>query len=379
MNEKFTINFEDQKEIKCGYFPLCSGCRKQKDLFKHEKHTLLEETFKRKIPFIVDDVVGWRHKAKLAIGKEANELKIGLYQENSHKIVNIPDCPLHTNHLNPVLNEVYSCVQKTKISIYSEKTFQGILRYVQLVEENETGKISLTFVVNADLEEIKNHPFFQELESTLKNKLVNLWLNEKKTQDNSIFGAKWLKLRGNTYHVQKILNRPFAFHPAAFCQVHLKQYENVLKKIRSYCVNKPVVLELYAGVGTIGKNMIDLARSIDCFESNPFAKECFEESQKMKFDENIQFFPKPAEEFEEKGYTLAILDPPRKGLSSKVLEKLLNLKTIEEMILLYCDADSFIKDVKIFEKNGFLLEEIETYLFFPGSDHIEVLGRIKRI
>ena len=78
MNEKQTRKSTIQETINCNYFPECSGCKKQTELFKHDKHLKLEQDLKLKIPFIVDTVTRWRHRVKMAVGgSPLYPLKIG--------------------------------------------------------------------------------------------------------------------------------------------------------------------------------------------------------------------------------------------------------------------------------------------------------------
>ena len=66
-------------------------------------------------------------------------------------------------------------------------------------------------------------------------------------------------------------------------------------------------------------------------------------------------------------------------IQNDLIKKIGKMNTLKQLILLYCDSESFIKDKKEFQKMGFDLCTVETYLFFPGTDHIEVLAELKRI
>lgn len=371
------------KCIKCTHFPSCSGCSVQKELenlpkWKEFKAALKE--FEGEIPLIVDQVVHYRHKAKLAVSCENFEIKIGLYKKGTHDVLEILDCPLHTPAINPALEKIKEALVSSGLSIYSEKTFLGVLRYVQLVEQRETGKVSLTFVVNGDASLLAAHPFFLEVQKKIGKDLHSLWINEKKTQDNAIFGTSWTLVVGDPTVVQKIACKPFYFHPASFCQVHLTIYERVIRRIELLMIKNTRVLELYAGIGVIGLCVAQSSKHIDCFENNKQAAIGFELSRAAQGTHNVSFYAKPSEEFDETiPYEVLIADPPRKGMSLQVIKKLAQVKTLKQLILLYCDSDSFIKDKKEFEELGFTLCIVETYLFFPGSDHIEVLAELKRI
>jgi 23S rRNA (uracil1939-C5)-methyltransferase len=378
MNEKLTIQKASSDSIHCDYFPACSGCKKQDNLQTNSKHQALEAALNQKVPFYVDGIAHYRHKVKLAIGGTAKKPKIGLYKENSHEIVSILTCPLHTDGINQAIYQIKQAIIESHISIYSEKSLKGVLRYVQIVEENQSKKLGVTFVVNGKLSSIKNHPFFNVLKEKMKNQLVSLWLNEKTTADNVIFGKNFFHLYGKQFLEQKLLEKVFYFHPATFCQVHLKQYENLLLKLRSWLNQPKRVLELYGGVGTIGLSLLGKITEVDCYESNPYSKISYDHFEKIDPHPHFHYFNLPSEAFEEKEYDLVIIDPPRKGISKEVMSKILSMKTVKEIVMVYCDLEAFLKDYKILLEKGCVLKEIAAYLFFPGTEHIEILAKIEK-
>ena len=73
-----------------------------------------------------------------------------------------------------------------------------------------------------------------------------------------------------------------------------------------------------------------------------------------------------------------IIDPPRKGISKEVMSKILSMKTVKEIVMVYCDLEAFLKDYKRLLEKGCVLKEIAAYLFFPGTEHIEILAKIEK-
>lgn len=378
MNRSFTQFSSPSKVIHCRYFPTCSGCHQQRNLHDHPKLKRLAQFY----PYVelnVDEVIHWRHRVKLAVGGKSDRPLIGLYREGSHEIVDIPTCPLHTKGINDVVQVIKESIGVTNLAIYNEKSGDGVLRYIQIVQQRDEKKFQIALVVNAPAQVMCQHPFINDLIKRLGNWLDGLWLNEKTGKDNVIFSQQWHHVVGEKFLKNRILNRPFYFHPAAFCQVHLPIYEKVLMKIRSWLDVKKNVLELYAGCATIGKNIADLTRSIDAYESNPWAYASFEQSQQAYLDQNVRYFQEPSEKFPiDQDYQIAILDPPRKGISLEVFSKLKELKTLEMLIMLYCDTESFLRDCQLFQDHGWIVKSVEPYLFFPGSHHIEILARLEK-
>jgi 23S rRNA (uracil1939-C5)-methyltransferase len=84
---------------------------------------------------------------------------------------------------------------------------------------------------------------------------------------------------------------------------------------------------------------------------------------------------------EQQGKTASvILDPPREGLNraaSPLMRKLSKLK-IQSLVLVGCDVDAFIRDLRNLEKEGFRLSRLGALDLFPQTPHIESLALLLR-
>jgi 23S rRNA (uracil1939-C5)-methyltransferase len=72
-----------------------------------------------------------------------------------------------------------------------------------------------------------------------------------------------------------------------------------------------------------------------------------------------------------------VVDPPRKGLETFVLDAI-DQSQAEQLIYLSCSTSSFIRDCGRLLKSGWSIEKAFGYLFFPGSNHVETLCILKR-
>ncbi|TAM52725.1 MAG: class I SAM-dependent RNA methyltransferase [Acidobacteria bacterium] len=75
--------------------------------------------------------------------------------------------------------------------------------------------------------------------------------------------------------------------------------------------------------------------------------------------------------------TLAIVDPPRTGLSRVAGEGLVRWRP-ERVVLLACDAARFGRDGARLLAAGYVLESVELWDLFAGSHHVEVLASFGR-
>lgn len=94
-------------------------------------------------------------------------------------------------------------------------------------------------------------------------------------------------------------------------------------------------VELYAGVGTIGLNCLDLLAELNCSDENPHNLACFEaarlrmlpESCRQRASYRSEGATTVAQSGGLRGFDLVIVDPPRKGLDEEVLNALLQFDT----------------------------------------------------
>jgi 23S rRNA (uracil1939-C5)-methyltransferase len=75
--------------------------------------------------------------------------------------------------------------------------------------------------------------------------------------------------------------------------------------------------------------------------------------------------------------TLAIVDPPRTGLSLPAAEGLVRWRP-ERIVLLACDAARFGRDGGRLLASGYRLESAELWDLFAGSHHVEILASFSR-
>ncbi|MDP3297332.1 MAG: hypothetical protein Q8N09_07055 [Thermodesulfovibrionia bacterium] len=73
--------------------------------------------------------------------------------------------------------------------------------------------------------------------------------------------------------------------------------------------------------------------------------------------------------------SLVMLDPPRQGLSSETVNKMLKI-TPERILYISCNPSTFARDLKkLLEK--YSIESIRMIDFFPQTFHIEALAFLR--
>ena len=164
-----------------------------------------------------------------------------------------------------------------------------------------------------------------------------------------------------------ILGHAYSYSPNGFFQINLPVYELALTEIAKHITTNDV-LDLYAGVGTIG---LSTARDknltlVECDKSafNELKNNCHNKYNcLLDKSENVLKYIN--------GHQTVILDPPRAGCDRKLIDRLLEIKP-SKIIYLSCNPATQARDVKLLSQ-VYNIEEVKTFNFFPRTPHIENL------
>ncbi|MBQ2695065.1 class I SAM-dependent RNA methyltransferase [Candidatus Saccharibacteria bacterium] len=167
-----------------------------------------------------------------------------------------------------------------------------------------------------------------------------------------------------------ILGQKYSYSPNGFFQINLPVYELALQEICQH-ITTSKVLDLYAGVGTIGLS-VARDKELTLVEVDKFA---FHElcSNITKAPHNIHAILSKSEEalnYIQPNITV-ILDPPRAGCDAKLINKLLEV-TPPKIIYLSCNPATQARDIKVLLEK-YQIDTIKTFNFFPRTPHIENL------
>lgn len=370
--------------LKCQYFPLCSGCSFQGDVSLPPIMDVVRKFFQSAAPHVpfsltTGAVTGWRTRSKLAVRGTVRDPQIGLFKFHSHDVVSIPTCPLHHPSINSSCAKIKTAMIEHKIEPYDEQRGSGTLRYLQFAVDRKTGDVQLTLVVNH-----KNSfldAFVQQLYRM--GGFHSIWLNFQPEQVNRIFGEEWAHLQGEEYLWERLRSADCAFHPACFAQANLSLFEAALDRICNWVIPDAPIVELYSGIGAIGLNLVSTTNRVTCVEINPYALQCFELIQQklpLGVQGNISMRVSSSEDAADliAKNRVIIVDPPRKGLDAKVLDALCKANVGTQLIYLSCGPRSFQRDAEKLLAHGWKIENTEAFLFFPGTDHVEVLCDFKK-
>ncbi len=140
------------------------------------------------------------------------------------------------------------------------------------------------------------------------------------------------------------------------------------------------VLDLYAGVGLFAASLAGGGRgSITAVEgAGPTGRDL--QDNATAFPSLVTAVVGPVERFVARTGTLAatvILDPPRTGLSTPVLQALVT-RGGPRIVYVSCDPPTMARDTRGLIDGGYAVQSLRAFDLFPNTPHIEVVGVFHR-
>ena len=378
----------DKMNILCPHFPSCSGCSVNTDVASihafEEAKKFFDSLYRPEFKLQTGNACRWRYRAKLAVRGTKDDPLIGLYRAGSHDVVDIPHCRVHHPLINQAVEHLRTWIKARGIVPYDEKTGKGVLRYLELAVDRENHRVQVVLVLNQRQDEALSlsdqSTAIKSLWDEYPGFWHSLWLNFNKRRDNIILGNLWSLLYGEEWLWDRFCGRDVCFHPASFAQANPEMFERLLLELQKHVPQGTNIVEFYAGGGVIGLTLVDKCKSLCCNEIVPLAERCFEEAVKrlpLDLKNKLTYICGPAEkqiELLNSPVDVVIVDPPRKGIDAPLLNSLCSVSMVKRLIYVSCGWKSFKSDCAKLLENNWKLTFAESYLFFPGSDHLEILA-----
>lgn len=326
--------------------------------------------------------LGFRHRARLAVRGRANNPKIGIFEEGSHRVVHIPKCLVH----HPLVNRVSTTLRETMVALglspYSDGAHRGRVRYLQVVVERPSQTAQVVVVTN-DAAPSGLEPLFDALADRLGPSLHSLFWNGNPSPENTILGPSMARVSGPETTVETVLGTRIFYPPGAFGQSNLDLAERLAQRIAALIPPGSRILELYAGVGALG---LPLARDAASLTLNELTEASLDGMRRGvgelgPVSERVQVLPGPATEAAPAiaQADVVLTDPPRRGLDREVLDRLL-ASPPARLISLSCGLDAFLREAdELLGSGRYRLSELEAFALFPFTAHLETLGVFERL
>lgn len=338
--EKIITKSDRRECVKCKSFNECGGCSFLHLSFfeeKKKKIDFINKLFNTDIKKILtNNEYNYRNKATFHV----KDGKVGYYSESTNDLVEFDNCLL----LDDRINEVYSILKNINLSGISEVVVR-------------TSKNSVMVTFKGEKEDFN----YDELINNIK--IDSIYLNNK-------------LIYGSAYIIEELGSIKYSIYPNAFFQVNTENMKIMYDKVKEYAGSGDKLLDLYCGTGTIGIYLKDNFREVTGIEVNKEAILNANINRGLNNLTGINFICGDASIAKNNNYDVIVVDPPRSGLSKKVID-FLNKSNAKTIVYVSCNPKTLKRDLDLLAK--YSMTKLECINMFNKTKHCEVITSLERI
>ncbi len=375
----------------CPVFPECGGCRLQDLNYEQQlafKAGVVQDNLKhigkiewtapiKAIPAI--PVYGYRNKGSFALTGGGKKLGIGFFKSGTHEVVDSATCDTLLEPVNAIKEWLRGLIAHHNVSIYDETKHQGFLRNLVVRHSTATGQSLVGIVTTRGIFKKRLLPDLTK-ESDLKRLgIVGILQNFNAQKTNFILGPKSKPLWGRDFIEDDLDGLKFKISLGSFFQVNPNEAVKLYKLIQEWThLEKGLVVDAYCGNGGIALWLARAGRKVlGIDEFVPAIDDARVSAGWNKLD--VQFEAGTLEshlgDLVEKEIGTLIVDPPRKGLSTHVVETIPKLNP-PRLIYVSCNPATLARDLALLP--DYTIKDIRVIDMFPQTPHIETAVLLER-
>lgn len=386
-----------EQESECCHFSVCGGCNYQnmtieaENNMKQKQVMLLLEQAEIKVESWEGVVSSpkqraYRNKCEFSFGDEqkGGDLALGMRKRQSYyEVVTLKNCNIVDEDFLKIINAVLSFFQSKNVPFYHKSRHDGVLRHLVVRKGEATGEILVNLVTTSEisfsLEEYKK--ILLELE--LQGNICGILHTKNDGLADVVQSDQTDILYGRDYFIEKLFDLEFKVSAFSFFQTNSKGAEKLYEIVKEFAgdVKNKTIFDLYCGTGTISQIMAKQSKKVIGIELVEEAVEAANENANRNSLSNCEFIAgdvlKKIEELHEKP-DIIILDPPRDGIHSKAIDKIIAFDA-PEIIYVSCKPTSLARDLQIFQQQGYCVKRVKMVNQFPRTVHVETVVLMSKI
>ncbi|MCL2388963.1 MAG: 23S rRNA (uracil(1939)-C(5))-methyltransferase RlmD [Elusimicrobia bacterium] len=378
----------------CKAFGVCGGCSFQylsyQDQLYH-KHLYVSELLNF-LPLSVESVIPsveslyYRNKMEFSFfTTHDGKIDLGLHRKGSfYRYSSVPPCYILDKDFLPVIDIIKQFVCDKGFSAYNKKTHLGFMRHLVLRKAQNNNELMVNIVTNAVTEGQDTGDIFKPLVESLKPLCTSIYWTQNSKKSDAVISDTLTLLHGREYITEKLMvnNKEYFFKvsPFSFFQTNSKTtqllYQEVLNAL-NLNNKEAVVMDLYAGTGTIGIMLSNYVKKIISVEHLPHAVEDARTNAALNGVENIEFYADTVEKWllnNSVSIDYIVIDPPRSGVTPKIIDSIIKLNP-KKIIYVSCNPSTLARDLQMFMGiSRYAVKSVKPVDMFPQTYHIETVA-----
>jgi 23S rRNA (uracil1939-C5)-methyltransferase len=312
----------------------------------------------------------WRYRNKLeySFGECDGEPILGFHARGRWDlVVDVDDCKLASERGNAARDSVRDWARRESVPAYDARAREGVLRNLVVREGWRTGQIQTRLVTSPA--RFPKPPV--DLHTAIEGDSGGT------DGPTGVLGEERLR--------EELCGLRLEMSHGAFFQTNTEMAERLYGVAGGYAglSGTERVFDLYCGIGTIGLTMAAKAGEVWGLEIVPEAIADAERNAERNRIENARFLAGSARTgvrplIEEAGKPdVVVVDPPRAGLSRKIVRRLLECEP-KRIVYVSCNPTTLAPNAAQMVEAGYTLKRVKPVDMFPQTPHIECVALLER-
>jgi 23S rRNA (uracil1939-C5)-methyltransferase len=312
----------------------------------------------------------WRYRNKLeySFGERDGELVLGFHARGRWDlIIDAEDCQLASERNNARRNELRDWARSAGLDAYDPRSREGVLRNLVIREGRRTEQLQSRLVTSPA--EIPRPPV--DLHTIVEG---------QSSGTDGPTGAI-----GSEYLEEELCGLRFRISHRAFFQTNTEMAERLyeIAAERAGLTGTERVFDLFCGIGTLGLALAARAGEVWGIDIVPDAIIDAEDNARLNRVENARFRPGDARTeirplLAEAGRPdVVVVDPPRAGLSKKVVRRLIECEA-PRIVYVSCNPTTLAPNAAQLAEAGYRLLRVKPVDMFPQTPHIECVALLEK-
>jgi 23S rRNA (uracil1939-C5)-methyltransferase len=334
----------DRVAAPCEYFARCGGCHYQHAPYDYQlqtKRAILIEELRRlgkieppgEIGIVQGDPWGYRNRAQLHVENG----RLGFREARSHRLCAIDHCPISS----PAVNDAI----RTLVSMQRDGRWPRFVRSLEVFTDERQVQLNVL-----DTERPVARRFFDWAAELIPGMVTGALDYEGRFRVSS----------NSFFQVNRFL--------------HDRLAESALEGL-----DGETALDLYAGVGLFSMPLARQFRNVMAIESGGGAVRDLQFNAERAGLTNLKSEQRSAEDYlsgVSRAPDLVVVDPPRAGIGKIVVERLLQVRP-RQVVIVACDPSTLARDLAGLLGGGYRIAKMTLVDLFPQTFHMETVVRLE--
>jgi len=359
----------------CKHFGVCGGCSYLDKPYEdqlEEKVKRVEDLFGVKVAEVYPSPKQYYYRNRMDY-VVSEDLKIGLNVRGKWwEIVDLEECLLLSPEADEIRRIFREYMLRHGLRGWNRVERRGSIRFLSIIEGKFTDERMIFITSFEDLGE-KLERFSEELESMgIGVSSLILGINRGIREDARAEDLRVIK--GSETILEKIDSRIYHLHPNTFFQPNPYTLDKLIRCVVELLGVRGCeeILELFSGIGTFTIDLARVAARVYAVEENETAVKIAGMNLRENGVKNVELINERAERVSVK-YDYVVLDPPRTGLSYKLVKKLRKAKP-RRIVYVSCNPETQLRDIR---QLGYKIDGIVLIDQFPQTPLVESVVALK--